>query len=152
MNLSPSWVEGLARHGFEIVHWSTIGAAIAPDVEVLAWADEHEFVLITNDLDFSAILAAGAVNGPSVIQLHTQDLSVPNWGRALVPRDLHGRPYASRQTGAECLRPLYRIGDGDTLVIDTVAIDESARLERWGLRTPINFIRSSEWPAWTSTP
>ena len=25
MNLSPSWVERLARHGFEAVHWSTIG-------------------------------------------------------------------------------------------------------------------------------
>jgi predicted nuclease of predicted toxin-antitoxin system len=30
--------------------------------------------LITNDLDFSAILAAGAVDGPSVVQLRTQDL------------------------------------------------------------------------------
>ncbi len=74
MNLSPSWVERLAGQGFEAVHWSTIGAATAPDVEILAWANEHEFVLITNDLDFSAILAAGAVSGPSVIQLRTQDL------------------------------------------------------------------------------
>jgi len=74
MNLSPSWIERLSRHGFEAVHWSTIGAATAPDVEILAWANEHEFVLITNDLDFSAILAAGAVTGPSVIQLRTQDL------------------------------------------------------------------------------
>jgi hypothetical protein len=31
MNLSPSWVDRLARHGFEAVHWSTIGAATAPD-------------------------------------------------------------------------------------------------------------------------
>ena len=74
MNLSPSWVERLTRHGFEAVHWSTIGAATAPDVEILAWANEHHFVVITNDLDFSAILAAGAVAGPSVVQLRTQDL------------------------------------------------------------------------------
>ena len=74
MNLSPSWVERLARHGFEAVHWSTIGAATAPDVEILAWANEHHFVVITNDLDFSAILAAGAIDGPSVVQLRTQDL------------------------------------------------------------------------------
>ena len=67
MNLSPSWVERLARYGFETLHWSTIGAATAPDVQILAWANEHEFVLITKDLDFSAILAAGAVTGPSVI-------------------------------------------------------------------------------------
>jgi predicted nuclease of predicted toxin-antitoxin system len=66
MNLSPSWVERLARHGFEAVHWSTIGAATAPDVEILTWANEHEFVLITNDLDFSGILAASAGASPSV--------------------------------------------------------------------------------------
>jgi len=74
MNLSPSWVKRLVGHGFEAVHWSTIGAATAPDVEILTWANEHHFVIITNDLDFSAILAAGAVDGPSVVQLRTQDL------------------------------------------------------------------------------
>ena len=74
MNLSPGWVERLVGHGFDAVHWSTIGAATAPDVEILTWANEHEFVLITNDLDFSAILAASAVHGPSVVQLRTQDL------------------------------------------------------------------------------
>jgi predicted nuclease of predicted toxin-antitoxin system len=74
MNLSPSWVDRLARHGFEAVHWSTIGAATAPDVEILVWANEHGFVLITNDLDFSAILAASAGASPSVVQIRTQDL------------------------------------------------------------------------------
>ena len=74
MNLSPSWVERLAGHGFEAVHWSTIGAATAPDVEILTWANEHAFVLITNDLDFSAILAAGGGASPSVVQTRTQDL------------------------------------------------------------------------------
>jgi predicted nuclease of predicted toxin-antitoxin system len=74
MNLSPSWVERLARHGFEAVHWSTIGTATAPDVEILTWASEHAFVLITNDLDFSAILAASSGASPSVVQIRTQDL------------------------------------------------------------------------------
>ena len=74
MNLSPGWIDRLARHGFEAIHWSTIGAATAPDVEILTWANEHRLVIITNDLDFSAILAAGAVAGPSVVQLRTQDL------------------------------------------------------------------------------
>ncbi len=68
MNLSPSWV------GFDAVHWSTIGAATARDVEILTWANEHDFVLITNDLDFSEILAAGGVDGPSVVQVRTQDV------------------------------------------------------------------------------
>jgi predicted nuclease of predicted toxin-antitoxin system len=74
MNLSPSWVDRLARHGFEAVHWSTIGAATAPDSEILTWANEHRFVVITNDLDFSAILAASARATPSVVQIRTQDL------------------------------------------------------------------------------
>ena len=74
MNLSPSWVDRLSRDGFEAVHWSTIGAATAPDVEILAWANEHAFVVLTNDLDFSAILAASAGATPSVVQIRTQDL------------------------------------------------------------------------------
>ena len=74
MNLSPGWVDRLARHGFEAVHWSTIGAAIAPDVDILTFANEHHFVVITNGLDFSAILAAGAADGPSGVQIRSQDL------------------------------------------------------------------------------
>lgn len=74
MNLSPSWVDRLARHGFEAVHWSTIGVATAPDAEILAWANEHQFVVITNDLDFSAILAAGVLDGSSVVQVRSHDL------------------------------------------------------------------------------
>jgi predicted nuclease of predicted toxin-antitoxin system len=35
MNLSPSWVDRLAQHGLEAVHWSTPGAATASDVEIL---------------------------------------------------------------------------------------------------------------------
>jgi predicted nuclease of predicted toxin-antitoxin system len=74
MNLSPSWIGLLARHGFEAVHWSTIGAATAPDYEILTWANEHGFVVVTNDLDFSSILAASAEATPSVVQIRTQDL------------------------------------------------------------------------------
>ena len=60
MNLAPSWIVRLTRLGFEAVHWSTIGAATAPDDEILAWAREHRYVVITNDLDFSAVLAASS--------------------------------------------------------------------------------------------
>jgi predicted nuclease of predicted toxin-antitoxin system len=74
MNLSPSWVDRLVRHGFEAIHWSTIGAATAPDSEILTWANEQGFVVITNDLDFSAILAASVAPTPSVVQIRTQDL------------------------------------------------------------------------------
>ncbi len=51
-----------------------VGAATAPDTEILAYAHRHNLVLITNDLDFSAILAASAGASPSVVQIRTQDL------------------------------------------------------------------------------
>lgn len=74
MNLSPRWVGLLAHHGLEAVHWSTVGAASAPDHEILAWAREHLHVLVTHDLDFSAILAATRERSPSVLQLRWLDL------------------------------------------------------------------------------
>lgn len=74
MNLSPSWVGWLTQRGFETVHWSTIGAATAPDDEIMSWARAHGFVVLTNDLDFSAILAATSDRSPSVVQLRAQDL------------------------------------------------------------------------------
>jgi predicted nuclease of predicted toxin-antitoxin system len=77
MNLSPRWADWLTRHGFEGIHWSTIGAANAPDHEILSWVRAHGRVLITHDLDFSAILAATSDNAPSVIQLRMQDLLSP---------------------------------------------------------------------------
>ena len=74
MNLSPSWCRRLEERGFEAVHWSTIGAPTTPDDEILTWAREHGFVIITNALDFSAILAATSGQAPSVVQVRMQDL------------------------------------------------------------------------------
>jgi predicted nuclease of predicted toxin-antitoxin system len=74
MNLSPSWGDRLAQRGFEAIHWSAIGAPTAPDDEILVWARAQGFVVITNDLDFSAILAATSGRAPSVIQIRMQDL------------------------------------------------------------------------------
>jgi predicted nuclease of predicted toxin-antitoxin system len=50
------------------------GAATAPDVEIQKWANEQQFVVITNDLDFSSILADSAGATPSVVQIRAQDL------------------------------------------------------------------------------
>lgn len=76
MNLTPAWVSVLERHGFEAVHWSTIGAGNAPDREVLGWALENDHVVFTNDLGFGAILAATGTTAPSVFQVRAHDLSL----------------------------------------------------------------------------
>ena len=74
VNLSPQWIEVLQSHGFQAVHWSQVGPSNASDRVLFDWAREHDHVVFTHDLDFSAILAATGANGPSVIQIRTRDL------------------------------------------------------------------------------
>lgn len=58
MNLSPAWVPLLETAGYEVRHWSEIGAITAPDTEIIEWARENKYVVFTHDLDFGAILFA----------------------------------------------------------------------------------------------
>lgn len=75
MNLSPRWVNALADAGIEALHWSTIGMANAPDSEIMAYASKYDFVVLTHDLDFSAILAATHGEKPSVVQVRAENVS-----------------------------------------------------------------------------
>lgn len=74
MNLSPRWAAELQSLGFESIHWSQVGAANAPDDEVLAWCVAKDHILLTHDLDFGAILAASRRGKPSVVQLRTENV------------------------------------------------------------------------------
>lgn len=76
MNLSPSWVPFLQNAGFEAAHWSAVGAADASDRTLMQWAAARDHVVVTNDLDFSTILAATQRRKPSVIQIRA-DLLTP---------------------------------------------------------------------------
>jgi predicted nuclease of predicted toxin-antitoxin system len=69
VNLSPEWVSALTQVGWETVHWSEVGDPSAPDQVIMDWARARGFVVFTNDLDFSTMLALSHVGGPSVIQL-----------------------------------------------------------------------------------
>jgi predicted nuclease of predicted toxin-antitoxin system len=77
MNLSPRWVDLLRSAGFEAAHWSTVGPPDAPDTTIMAFATTNGFVVLTSDLDFSAILAATQGAKPSVVQVRAGDVS-PN--------------------------------------------------------------------------
>ncbi|MDA1117963.1 MAG: DUF5615 family PIN-like protein [Proteobacteria bacterium] len=74
MNLSPRWAAEFRSRGFESVHWSQVGAATAPDEEILQWCAAHSHILFTHDLDFGAILAASKGINPSVMQLRTENV------------------------------------------------------------------------------
>jgi predicted nuclease of predicted toxin-antitoxin system len=84
MNLSPRWVELLNKAGFEAVHWSTIGPGSAADVEIMTFARQQGYVLLTHDLDFGAILAATRGQKPSVVQLRSENLSIDVIGRSVI--------------------------------------------------------------------
>jgi predicted nuclease of predicted toxin-antitoxin system len=78
MNLSPVWVTELRNHSVEAIHWSEVGSPTAPDEEIMAWAREHGYMVLTHDLDFGALLAATGNSGPSVIQLRAEDVRPAN--------------------------------------------------------------------------
>lgn len=75
MNLSPELVLKLREHGVSAVHWSTVGTAEASDEEILRWARSNDHIVLTHDLDFTAILAYTQESAPSVVQLRTQDVA-----------------------------------------------------------------------------
>ena len=77
MNLSPRWSAFLTGAGIAAVHWSTLGATDAPDSEIMAHARANDYVVLTHDLDFSAILATTHGEKPSVVQIRSEDVS-PN--------------------------------------------------------------------------
>jgi predicted nuclease of predicted toxin-antitoxin system len=84
MNLSPRWVKRLVEAGLEASHWSSVGAANASDAEIIAFARTNGYVVLTHDLDFSAILAATQGSKPSVVQIRSDDLRPETLGPILI--------------------------------------------------------------------
>jgi predicted nuclease of predicted toxin-antitoxin system len=84
MNLSPDWVGYFQSHGWEAVHWSTVGDPSAPDRIIMNWAIVHGHVVFTHDLDFGTTLALSHHDGPSIIQLRDRDVLPRAAGEAIV--------------------------------------------------------------------
>ena len=84
MNLSPLWVGFLIEHGVEAVHWSTVGNAKAPDTVLMDWAREHGHLVLTHDLDFSALIAVAGLSGPSVVHVRSQGILPAQIGTTVV--------------------------------------------------------------------
>ena len=84
MNLSPRWVKALVDAGFEASHWSSLGPANASDADIMTFARARGYVVLTHDLDFSAILAATQGSKPSVAQIRTEDVRPEKVGSAVI--------------------------------------------------------------------
>jgi len=72
MNISPKTIEALRHKGWDIVRVSQILSSNALDHEVLELARQEGRILVTQDLDFSALLALGGCQQPSVITLRLE--------------------------------------------------------------------------------
>jgi predicted nuclease of predicted toxin-antitoxin system len=84
MNLSPRWISVLSAAGIEATHWSKIGSATAPDSEIMSYARDNGYTVLTHDLDFSAILAVTHGEKPSVVQIRAEDVSLDAIGKQVV--------------------------------------------------------------------
>lgn len=84
MNLSPRWVGLLADADIDAAHWSTLGSHNAPDSEIMAYASANDYIVLTHDLDFGAILAATQGEKPSVVQIRAEDVSPDLIGKQVI--------------------------------------------------------------------
>lgn len=83
-NLPPRWCDYLAPHGVSADHWPDIGHFGDADDVIFDYACHHGAVIITQDLDFTRMLARRGTRFPSVIQLRVQCPTPENIGPALM--------------------------------------------------------------------
>ena len=84
MNLSPRWQSALMDVGIGAVHWSEVGDHGGADSVLAAYALSNGLNVLTQDLDFGALLAASGDSGPSVVQIRTGDTSPESIGQQVV--------------------------------------------------------------------
>lgn len=76
-NLPPSWSSFLADLGFDARHWKDVGCIGDADTIIFDYASERGAVIITQDLDYTRLLALRGTNLPSLIQLRV-DCPLPS--------------------------------------------------------------------------
>jgi predicted nuclease of predicted toxin-antitoxin system len=70
-----SWrvAQGLCEAGHDAVHVRDLGLGQSSDEDILQRARDESRVIITQDVDFGALLAAAAARDPSVVLLRMSD-------------------------------------------------------------------------------
>ena len=69
MNVPVKYSSLLAKKGIESVRWSDVGAPNATDSEIMTYAHANDFIVLTFDLDFCAILSVTHGIKPSIVQI-----------------------------------------------------------------------------------
>jgi len=69
MNIPLVYSELFKERGIESLRWSEVGASDATDEEIMKYARDYDYIVLTCDLDFSAILSNTHEQKPSVAQI-----------------------------------------------------------------------------------
>lgn len=69
VHISPLTVATSIQAGYDTMRVAEVLPATAPDAEILTFARVENRVVITQDLDFSALVALGGYDRPSLITL-----------------------------------------------------------------------------------
>ena len=69
VHISPKTVADLQKQGYEITRSSEVLPANAPDINILEFARLENWVVLTQDLDFSMLVALSRYSQPSLITL-----------------------------------------------------------------------------------
>jgi len=75
MNISPQTVKSIRYCDYSIVRVSEILPANSTDLQILSRARQEHLVVITQDLDFSTLVALGGQIVPSLITIRMSDSS-----------------------------------------------------------------------------
>ena len=69
VHISPKTVGDLQKQGYKIMRSSEFLPANAPDINILEFARTENWVVLTQDLDFSMLVALSRYSQPSLITL-----------------------------------------------------------------------------------
>jgi predicted nuclease of predicted toxin-antitoxin system len=74
MNISPLTVSQLQKHGWSVIRVSEIMDKSTKDLDLLEYARLHDMVIITQDLDFSMLLAIKGYGKPSLVNVRLEEV------------------------------------------------------------------------------
>ena len=74
MNIPFKYEALLTKRGVDCLRWSDVGSPTAADAEIMEYARNNDFIVLTFDLDFSAILSVTHELKPSIAQIRASVL------------------------------------------------------------------------------
>jgi len=76
MNLPPDFASFLMKKDFEAIHWQDVGSISAKDTEIMLYAIENNYIIITQDSDFATILFKTHNKKASVVQVRMKKFNM----------------------------------------------------------------------------